>query len=118
MFNMQDMLADMLKKSIPPEVMEKLTAENLKDIGDKATAFVSDIRGALDRIEANQKTLIMQSETNYERQSRILEGIAELKEARNDDGSSNDGNKPRQRRNVRASASGLASDSGDGSVAG
>jgi hypothetical protein len=45
MFNMQDMLADMLKKSIPPEVMEKLTAENLKDIGDKATAFVADIRG-------------------------------------------------------------------------
>jgi len=105
MFNMQDMLADMLKKSIPPEVMEKLTAENLKDIGDKATAFVADIRGSLDRIEATQATIVMQNETAYERQTRILEALAEIKE---------NGGRGSQRRGGKSSVSGGTS-SGDGS---
>lgn len=107
MFNMQDMLADMLKKSIPPEVMEKLTAENLKEIGDKATAFVADIRGALDRIEANQATIIMQNETAYERQTRLLEAVAEIKE---------NGGRSSQRRGGKPSERGGASSgNGDGS---
>lgn len=105
MFNMQDMLADMLKKSIPPEVMEKLTAENLKDIGDKATAFVSDIRGSLDRIEATQATIVMQNETAYERQTRILEALAEIKE---------NGGRSSQRRGGKSGVSGGTS-SGDNS---
>jgi len=104
MFNMQDMLADMLKKSIPPEVMEKLTAENLKAIGDQATAFVADIRGSLDRIEANQATILMQNETAYERQTRLLEAVAEIKE---------NGGRSSQRRGGKPSERGGAS-SGDG----
>lgn len=55
---MADMLSDMLKKSLPPEVMEMLTAENIKQIGDKANAFISELRSSLTAIEDNQ-TLIL-----------------------------------------------------------
>lgn len=63
---MQEMLADMLKKSLPPEVMELLTPEKIKEFGERANAFISDLRSGLDRIEAGQKETLARLE-NLER---------------------------------------------------
>jgi hypothetical protein len=58
---MADMMADMLKKALPPEVMELLTPENIKEIGDKANAFIADLRDGINEIkleQVNQKVLL------------------------------------------------------------
>jgi hypothetical protein len=90
-FGMNDMLADMLKKAIPQEVQDMLTAERLKEIGDKANAFVADIRGSLDRIEA-----------------RLVVIEARLENPTIEEGSVNDGNsserKPRARKSTGSGA--------------
>lgn len=97
MLGMSDMLADMLKKSIPPEVMELLTAEKLKELGDKANAFITDIRQSLEFIKAQnvQTHELLQSllEHTSDNHSAILSTLEE--------GKSNDGNgsgKPQRRR--------------------
>jgi hypothetical protein len=51
---MSEMFADMLKKAIPPEVAAMLTEEKLKEFGEKANAFVSDLRMSLDQIKETQ----------------------------------------------------------------
>lgn len=86
MLGMSDMLADMLKKSIPPEVMELLTAEKLKEIGDKANAFITDIRQSLDFIKSQNATthdllqsLLERTSDNHVTQlNAITEGLANV----------------------------------------
>lgn len=51
---MQDMLADMLKKAIPKEVMDLLTPENIKEMGDKVNAFVLDLQKGIEDIKIEQ----------------------------------------------------------------
>ena len=55
---MSDMLGDMLKKAIPPEVAAMLTPENMNAIGEKANAFIIEVRSTLSSIEETQ-TLIL-----------------------------------------------------------
>ena len=108
MFNMQDMVADMLKKSIPPEVMAMLTPEKLKEIGEKANAFVTDIRQSLDYIK-------VQNATTHELQNAIL---AKLEATDNDDGNSESGNSEPRGRKPRSRGSRTSDVNGDGSAAG
>ena len=49
---MDDMLANMLKKALPAEVMQLLSPENVKEFGEKINAFITDIRERLERIES------------------------------------------------------------------
>lgn len=55
---MSDMLGDILKKALPAEVMAMLTPENVQEIGNKANAFITEMRGSMKSIEDNQ-TLIL-----------------------------------------------------------
>lgn len=48
---LDNMLADMVKKAIPPEVMELLSPEKLQEFGDKINGYIVDTRERLDRIE-------------------------------------------------------------------
>lgn len=41
---LDNMLADMLKKALPPEVMEMLAPEKINEFGEKINAFIVDIR--------------------------------------------------------------------------
>lgn len=56
---MSDMLADMLKKALPPEVMEMLTPENIKALGEKVNAFLIDHKEQIDRIESKLDALTL-----------------------------------------------------------
>jgi ABC-type transporter Mla subunit MlaD len=49
------MVADILAKAIPPEVMQMLSPENIKQYGDVATGFITEVRGKLDAILASQE---------------------------------------------------------------
>lgn len=108
MFNMQDMVADMLKKSIPPEVMAMLTPEKLTEIGEKANAFVTDIRTSLDFIKA-------QNVTTHELQNAIL---AKLEATDNDNGNGASGDSGSRGRKPRVRSGGTPDTSGDGSATG
>lgn len=54
MLGVQDMLADMLKKAIPEEVMALLTPDQIQAMGEKINAFVTDIRENFQTIIARQ----------------------------------------------------------------
>lgn len=41
---MEDMLGNMLRKALPPEVLEMLAPEKVKEFGEKINAFILDIR--------------------------------------------------------------------------
>lgn len=105
MFKMEDMIADMLRKAIPPEVMAMLTAEKLKEIGEKATAFVEDIRGSLDYIKA-------QNVTTHEMQSALLARIEVLE---NDNRNGTSGNSRPRGRKPGVGSGGTPDDTGSGS---
>jgi hypothetical protein len=60
---MSDMLADMLKKALPPEVMEMLTPENIKALGEKVNAFLIDHKDQIDRIENKLDKLTLATNT-------------------------------------------------------
>jgi hypothetical protein len=55
---LNDMLADMFKKALPPEVMAMLSPEKITELGEKVTAFITDVRERLDRIEEKQIQII------------------------------------------------------------
>lgn len=60
--SMNDMLADMLKKAIPQEVMELLSKEQIEALGEKINAFVIDVRQSFQTIierQADDHTAIM-----------------------------------------------------------
>lgn len=57
---MAEMMGDMLKKALPPEVMALLTPEKIQELGERMNAFIADLRGSLGRLEANQ-ILIMEA---------------------------------------------------------
>lgn len=40
----EDMVGNMLKKAMPPEIMEMLAPEKVREIGERLNAFVSDLR--------------------------------------------------------------------------
>ena len=58
MAGMNDMMADILKKIIPREVMDMLTPEKISELGEKVNAVVQDIRDRFDRIEATQNAIV------------------------------------------------------------
>ena len=86
MLGMSDMLADMLKKAIPPEVAAMLTEEKVKEIGEKANAFITDIRQSLDFIKSQNATthdllqsLLEHTSDNHTAQlNAITEGLANV----------------------------------------
>lgn len=55
---MNDMIADILKKAIPPEVMAMLTPEKLQEIGDRFNATVTQWDERLSNIEAFQTRIL------------------------------------------------------------
>lgn len=60
--SMNDMLADMLRKAIPAEVMELLSKEQIEALGEKINAFVIDVRQSFQTIierQADDHTVIM-----------------------------------------------------------
>lgn len=57
-----DMLGDMLKKAIPPEVAAMLTPENMNAIGEKANTFIMEMRSSLKSIEDNQLLILKKLE--------------------------------------------------------
>lgn len=59
---MSDMLGDVLKKALPPEVMALLTPENMQEIGNKANAFIHEMRSSLHSIEETQSLILKKLE--------------------------------------------------------
>ena len=59
---MSDMLGDILKKALPPEVMAMLTPENMQEFGNKANAFISEMRSSLHSIEETQTLILKKME--------------------------------------------------------
>ena len=55
---MSEMLGDMLKKALPPEVIELLTPEKVQEFGERANSFINDLRASLTRIEENQQHIL------------------------------------------------------------
>lgn len=54
---LDNMLGDMLRKAIPPEIMELLTPEKLSEFGDKINGYIVDTRERLERIEQKLERL-------------------------------------------------------------
>lgn len=50
---MEDMLANMLKKALPQEVMGLLTPEKIQELAEKVNAYIIDTRESLDEIKQN-----------------------------------------------------------------
>lgn len=59
---MSDMLGDILKKAIPAEVAAMLTPENINAIGEKANAFITEMRGSIHNIEETQSLILKRIE--------------------------------------------------------
>ena len=55
---MNDMIADILKKAIPPEVMAMLTAEKMQEIGDRINATVTQWDERFTNIEQTQTRIL------------------------------------------------------------
>lgn len=72
---MNDMIADILKKAIPPEVMAMLTPEKMQEIGDRINATVKDWNDRLDRIEATQQRILerLPDDSNSDRSGAIAD---------------------------------------------
>lgn len=83
---MTDMLNDMITKAIPPEVMALISPENIKDIGDKIGAFMTELRDRLSAIEAAQLQMIERMD-NGERDAGIGDDIANGSGIHSGDGS-------------------------------
>ena len=58
MSSMDTMLAGVLKKALPPEVMELLTAEKIKEISEGINAYIVNTRDSLERIEAQNYAIL------------------------------------------------------------
>lgn len=87
---MSDMLGDMLKKALPPEVMAMLTPENIKEIGDKANAFIVEVRGTLENIEDTQLLILKRMERLEENGGRNSSDRDGAGDATSNDGTSGD----------------------------
>lgn len=75
---MEKMLADVLKKAIPPEVMEFLTPEKIQELGETINAFLLDIRNNHETMQAKLDILIQSEAKNkasFEAVLNKLEGI-------------------------------------------
>lgn len=59
---MSDMLGDVLRKALPAEVMAMLTPENMREIGNKANAFIQEMRSSLRSIEETQSLILKKLE--------------------------------------------------------
>lgn len=70
MAGLNDMLADMLRKAIPEEVMALLTKEQIEALGIKINAFVEDIR-------ENFQTIISRQADDY---TSIMNELGALRE--------------------------------------
>ena len=55
---MNDMIADILKKAIPPEVMAMLTPEKMQEIGDRINATVTQWDERFTRIEESNARIL------------------------------------------------------------
>ncbi len=75
--SMNDMLADMLKKAIPAEVMELLSKEQLEAMGEKINAFVIDVRENFVNITANQMVVIQRQADDH---TAIMNELGALRE--------------------------------------
>lgn len=75
--SMNDMLADMLKKAIPPEVMELLSKEQIEAMGEKINAFVLDIRENFGTVIANQMVIIQRQADDH---TAIMNELGALRE--------------------------------------
>lgn len=87
---MGDMLGDILKKALPPEVMAMLTPENMQDIGNKANAFIAEMRSSLKSIEDNQLLILKKLERIEENGGRDSSNGDGDGDARSSDGTSGD----------------------------
>lgn len=55
---LEKMVADLLVKALPPEVMALLSPENIKQFGDTINGYIADTRERLERIEQGQKIIL------------------------------------------------------------
>lgn len=54
----EKMIQDMLQKMLPPEVMQLLSAEKVKEMGDAISTYISSTRESLARIEDQNAMII------------------------------------------------------------
>ncbi len=102
--SMNDMLADMLKKAIPQEVMELLSKEQLEAMGEKINAFVVDVRENFANITANQMVVIQRQADDH---TSVMNELGALREeilnGRGNGGSSSGSGGSRGRKPIGAS---------------
>lgn len=91
---LNDMLADILKKALPPEVMEMLSSEKIKELGEQIKAAATNLRESLARIESNQLMYMNDS------QAIILDKLAYLERKIDDYNSSDGAGKPKRARKL------------------
>lgn len=58
MSSMDTMLAGVLKKALPPEVLSLLTPEKIKEISEGINAYIVNTRDSLERIEAQNMVIL------------------------------------------------------------
>lgn len=73
---MSDMFADIIKKAIPPEVLEMLSPEKLKEIGEQANGYAVYLKDHLDNID--NEIVSINSKLSY-----IVKKLEELNNERN-----------------------------------
>lgn len=56
---LEKMFQDMLAKALPPEVMALLSPEKMKELGDTVSAYISNTRESLARIEAQNDAILL-----------------------------------------------------------
>lgn len=54
----EDMLANMLRKALPAEVMEMLSPDNIAAFGEKINFYITDTQERLKRIVRTPKTIL------------------------------------------------------------
>lgn len=96
---MSDMLADVLKKSVPPEVFAMLTPENMQAFKNNAEQLVTELRQGIANCQAQNMEALQKID-------RLLQLTGEIHERRDDSA----GARPATRKR----GSGSAADSGTG----
>lgn len=117
---MDKMLADMLKRIIPPEVMDLLTPEKVKEVTEGINAYILYQREFMDRTDSVLKELAIVPEKNkasFEKLFAIMadmqQQIEELKDnARRKSSTSRNGNDSGSER-LRGRGNSLRSPSGE-----
>lgn len=70
---MSDMLADVLKKSVPPEVFAMLTPENMQTFKNNAEQLVTELRQGIANCQAQNVEIIAMLDSVLATQGHLME---------------------------------------------